>query len=428
MKTFKCQFSVPIIILLILASSILIGQVLENEQEWQKQTQTPTRAIDFSKMFQEEETTRQDFEDIKRKRESELRQKILEAAALEKAIDPETYIVGPGDIFTFNIWGAMEMSLPVVVSPEGSLPIPSVGEIDIREMTLTEAKKTVLDAAKPFYEKSDISLTLTTLRSFRVHVVGEVEYPGTYLANPTERISDMVFAAGGATDWANKVAIQLRQLNGDTIVFNLSLFELNGDLIQDVFVHGGDIVYVPPIDLSSSKVHVEGDFKVGGLYQIVEKESVHEFLQRIGAFTKNTNPLDVVIVRKTDQDIRTIKPYLDGDATQQILLDGDRILIPSEFVYVKGAVQFPGTYPYIASLKAKDYAGMAGGNNYSGTINRVKVYHTLSGKTKKGPDTPVAPGDVVDLPKSMTEEMTKWGSIFSVIISSILAARAVGLI
>jgi polysaccharide export outer membrane protein len=416
------------VILFLFLSAAIIGQVLEDELEMQQTSESMPRAIDFTKMFEDKEKEREEFDELKQKRENELREKMLKAAALEKPIDPDTYIVGPGDIFMFNIWGAMEMQVPIAVSPEGVLSVPSVGDIDICEMTLTGVKQKVLEAAKPFYEKSEISLVLTTLQSFRVHVVGEVEFPGTYLANPTERMMDLITEAGGTTDWANKVSVELRKVAGDTLVFNLTEFESGGDLNGDPFVNGGDVIYVPPISLTSDKVFVEGDFKVGGLYQIMADESVHAFLLRISAFNKNTNPLDVVILRKAGNETKMIKPYLEGNPDEELLQNGDRLLIPSAYVYVQGCVQYPGMYPYVASYTAKDYAGMAGGNYYSGSIKNVKVYQSQTGKMKRGPDAIVAPGDVVDLPKSWNEQVRNWGPILSAIASSVLAAKAIGLI
>jgi polysaccharide export outer membrane protein len=428
MRMFHSRNQTTFLILFVFFSSVMIGQVLEDELQMQQGSETMPRAIDFSKMFEEKEKGREDFDELKRKREAELREKMMEATALEKPIDPDTYIVGPGDIFMFNIWGAMEMQLPLPVSPEGVLSVPSVGDIDIREMTLTGVKQKVLEAAKPFYARSDISLVLTTLQSFRVHVVGEVEFPGTYLANPTERMMDLIAEAGGTTDWANKVSVELRKVTGDTLIFNLTDFELGGDLKGDPYVNGGDVIYVPPISLTADKVFVDGDFKVGGLYQIMASESVHAFLLRIGAFNKNTNPLDVVILRKPGEETKMIKPYLEGNPEGEILQNGDRVLIPSAYVYVQGCVQFPGMYPYVASYTAKDYAGMAGGNYYSGNIKNVKVFQSQTGKMMRGPDAVVAPGDVVDLPRSWNEQMRNWGPILSAIASSVLAAKAIGLI
>ena len=417
-----------LMVLFVILSSTIFSQVLDDERETQRGTETLPRAIDFTKMFEETDKDREDFNDLKRKRETELRAKMMEAAALEKPIDPDKYIVGPGDVFMFNIWGAMEMQLPLAVSPEGVLSVPSVGDIDIRKMKLAEVKQKVLEAAGPFYENCKISLILMTLQSFRVHVVGEVKYPGTYLANPTERVLDLIAEAGGPTDWANKVSVELRKVTGDTLIYNLTDFESDGDIDGDPYVNGGDVIYVPPISLTSDKVFVEGDFKVGGLYQIITNESVHEFLLRIGAFNKNTNPLEVVIMRKTEDDIQILKPYLEDDPHQTFLQNGDRVLIPSAYVYVQGCVQFPGMYPYVASYTAKDYAGMAGGNFYSGNIKNVKVYQSQTGKIRRGPDAAVAPGDVVDLPRSWNEQMRNWGPILSAIASSVLAAKAIGLI
>src|SRR5688572_4119869 len=47
---------------------------------------------------------------------------------LEGAIDGNKYTVGPNDIFALGVWGIVNQPLPIAVSPEGSLIIPSVGE------------------------------------------------------------------------------------------------------------------------------------------------------------------------------------------------------------------------------------------------------------------------------------------------------------
>ena len=152
----------------------------------------------------------------------------------------------------------------------------------------------------------------------------------------------MITEAGGTTDWANKLNIQLRRLNKDTLFYNLSEFESNGDVEGDPFVHGGDVIYVPSIDLSSDKVYLEGDFQTGGIYQIVKGEVVHNFLLRVDAFKKNTSPGDIVLIRKQNRITQLIKPYKENIAETEPLKDGDRIVVPSAYVYVKGCVQNPG--------------------------------------------------------------------------------------
>jgi len=79
---------------------------------------------------------------------------------IEGAIDPNKYIVGPNDLFTLGLYGYINQQVPVVVSPEGSIIIPTVGEVKVSGVTLNEAKDRVVTAVKKRYYSSDVSFTL----------------------------------------------------------------------------------------------------------------------------------------------------------------------------------------------------------------------------------------------------------------------------
>jgi protein involved in polysaccharide export with SLBB domain len=62
---------------------------------------------------------------------------------IEGAIDANKYIVGPNDLFTLGLYGYINQQVPVVVSPEGSIIIPTVGEVKVSGVTLNEAKEVI---------------------------------------------------------------------------------------------------------------------------------------------------------------------------------------------------------------------------------------------------------------------------------------------
>jgi protein involved in polysaccharide export with SLBB domain len=109
------------------------------------------------------------------------------------------------------------------------------------------------------------------------------------------------------------------------------------------------------------------------------------------------------------------------------LCSGDRIVLAADLVYVRGSVMSPGAYPYVPNMKAKDYAGMAGGDYRSANIKGVKVFHVSSGKSEKGPNALVEAGDVVFLSANMDEKLRNYITIIPVFTSLILAAKAAGL-
>jgi len=242
------------IFLLFLSSTFAIGQIIPEEEEKRQSPLTP-KVMDFSSLT-EQEMTREDWEQWKRQRIIELRERVARGEALEGAVNPETYLVGPGDIFSLNIWGAMETRIPLVVTPEGQLLVPSVGEFLVNGLPLAEVQKQILEKASPFYGNSRITLNLESLRFFRVHVVGEVTYPGTYIAQAVNRVSEVLVEAGGLTDRGWNRAIELRHINGKPDTCDISAFEQTGDLRTTPFVNGGDVIFVPSINFGNDWVQV----------------------------------------------------------------------------------------------------------------------------------------------------------------------------
>jgi len=434
MKYFFRLIHIPVIILLLITGTAH-AQIVEEDVEprTRKGTVSPN-VINFEQLFKQDEVTREGFRELRNQQRTELEARLARPDALETAVDPESYIVGPGDIFTFNIWGAMENQLPLTVTPEGKLLVPSVGEIEVAGLSLVKVQTMILEKAQPYYENSEISLSLQSPRYFRVHVVGEVEFPGTYVGQATYRISDMIFEAGGPSEWAWLRKIELRHPDGRVDYFDQTEFEQMGHLETNRFVNGGDVIYVPPMQLGSDFVEVEGEMERAGTYQILPNETLFGFLQRIRAIERNMDLTKTVVIR-TDSTRKGKNPHLlyiqplkslDQTDRDFLLQKGDRILIPSKYVYVKGAVRMPGAYPYALNLRAKDYAGMAGGDYRAASIKAVQIYHVRTGKFENGPDILVEAGDVVHLEQNWNERLRNVIQIIPVFTSLILAAKAAG--
>jgi polysaccharide biosynthesis/export protein len=413
----------------------LRSQMIDDEQANNKRV-SPSKSIDFSKIFETEKTTIDQFEALKTKKQQKIRERLSQPTGIEKAVNPDQYHVGPGDVLSFNVWGALEEQFLLTVNPEGKLLLPSVGEVMVSGRTLADVQREVVEKAKPFYNKSVITLSLESIRFFRVHVVGEVAFPGTYVVQALTRVSEMITEAGGVSDWAWKSDIELRHVSGKVDTFDLDLFEQAGGESQDLFVDGGDVVFIPPIQQAKNFVTVEGDVEASGIYPLRKDETLFGFLQRIKALRRNIDMSKIVIVRKnpnsSDEKSRNALvssyPFSKADSlNHQMLQPNDIIIIPSRYVYIKGAVKNPGAYLFQLNLKAKDYIGMAGGDQKSGDIENIMVQHIFTGKKEKGPNTIVDPGDFVTLHPTWNERFGNFIQILPAITSLFLAATAAGL-
>lgn len=384
------------------------------------------KPLDFNDLFGQKKTSRSAFDDMKQQSELKLIQQFGTKEAAEKAVDPKQYKIGPGDAFSFNIWGALETRIPLFVNPEGKLSVPSVGEIFVSGMCLADVQDLVIHQAKPFYEKSEISLNLERMRVFRLHLAGEVVYPGTYLSQGTFRVSEMIYEAGGFTDFARSRKAELRHADGTCDTLDMSLYEQMGSLQKDPFIQGGDVIFIPPLSLNGERVMVEGDKDCAGMYPIEKDETILSFLQRIRALNKNTDFQMIMIFRSSSEKGKElpIQPFMKEDSGGFLLNHLDRIVLPAKYVYVGGSVQRPGAYPFALNLTAKDYAGMAG---TTGNINGVKVYHAFEHKTQKGTRILVGPGDVVNVPETWSQRIKDYLGIVSTVVSLVIAGKAVGL-
>jgi len=72
-------------------------------------------------------------------------------------------------------------------------------------------------------------------------------------------------------------------------------------------------------------------------------------------------------------------------------------------VYILGEVQAPGKYPYEPGMTALSAAAVAGGFTYRADTDTFKVTRKFpNGDTRKGkigPEDPVLPGDIIEVPE-----------------------------
>ncbi len=313
-------------------------------------------SVSFNMLAQEKgEATRQespavfdvDAEKALRTNEQIIPQQQFLEQTFEKAIDSTQYILGPGDQLLIKLWGALDEQFLTVITPEGFAIIPSVAEVHVSGISLAEASERIKAQLDKVFKNSQYSIRLLRLRKFRVYVVGEVQTPGTYFMRAVDRVSDVIHLAGGISTWGDDTRIRVKHLSGITDTVNVSEFYLTGLLRHNPILNGGDIIYVPPIDLHRDYVVIEGNVGSQGIYQIRPSETLIALLNRLRALNRRSNIENVVLVRENQKKVFNLLDTASG-AYREILQTGDRIIVPTNRinVYVRGEVATPGSYPY----------------------------------------------------------------------------------
>ena len=104
----------------------------------------------------------------------------------------EEYIVGPGDEFfiSFSV-NDIVFSDYIVISQLNDIVIPSIGMINLENLSLDESYKKIKSVFAKKYADSSLDITLTNVRKFYINIFGTNSGPTKILTNPLDKVSDV---------------------------------------------------------------------------------------------------------------------------------------------------------------------------------------------------------------------------------------------
>ncbi len=309
-------------------------------------------------------TAQVDQTEFENQKEARIREQVSESlrardvSAQDRIIDPEQYIVGPGDELTIFFYGGYTRENRIIITPEGSALIPEFGEVNLGQVTLKEAKEKILNALGRRYRNVEISVTLSKLRKLKVSVDGEVIVPGIYTVTSMDRISEAIQLAGGLTENGSERNIRVIR-NGRVMLADLLSYARAGDNDANPYLLEGDKVFVPPRREEVGLVEIYGAVKLPGEYEYISGETINDLIMLAGGTTLDANLSTASLVRFDEAGDSSItlniplQAILDdpGHAGNMILMPDDRIFIRSipDFhrkaqVIIEGEVRYPGVY------------------------------------------------------------------------------------
>ena len=260
-----------------------------------------------------------------------------------------------------------------------------------------------------------------------VSIFGEVHHPGVYRFADNETIEDLIIQAGGLTDAASLVKIDVaRRITdpnateaNDQIAQTLS-FKLTPDFSineqPDFTLQPFDEVHVrrSPNYTEQQNVTIEGEVQFKGTYALSNKnQRLSEVIKQAGGLTQRAYTEGAKLLRKMTNDelkqmetmlytaqrnsgndsIDTSKLVTDasypvgieldkamknpGSDDDPILRDGDRIIVPcyDGTVKINGEVLYPNTVRFKDGKDAKYYIDLAGGTTSTAKKNKVIIIY-----------------------------------------------------
>ena len=246
-----------------------------------------------------------------------------------------------------------------------------------------------------------------------VTISGEVLYPGIYKYADNETVEDLILQAGGLTDAASLVKVDVaRRINDphatestDKIseTFSLKLTENFTIADQpDFHLQPYDEVYVrrSPNYFKQHNITIEGEVQFEGTYTLSDKsQRLSDIIRQAGGLTNRAYPKGAKLLRKMNQEEREMmetvlrtaqrnsgKDSIDirkimanatypmgieldkalknpGSDEDPILREGDRLVVPryDSSVKINGEVLYPNTVYFKEGKDTDYYIDLAGG-------------------------------------------------------------------
>ena len=368
-------------------------------------------------------TQRQAFKASKTNSSILNKDKRQERFVTDKIVDPDEYIVGPGDELHINIISSNEtFDHSLVISPTGQLLIPSVGMVNCNKLKLSQLVKEIKKEIRSWNTNVRINVELINIREFRILVLGQFDNAGYFIVTPMTKVSDLFNQIKTEHNQKAKEAIKINKESSfsetfgmrsriavddfynrklgleeepdndlshlskrnilifrgkDTIKVDLEKFKVNGNQELNPYVQQEDVIKIP---YAKRFFTVHGGVQKPGKYEYKSGDKILDAVTIAGGFHPDA-VLDSISLIRTNlpNDTRSIY-FTQKQCELEFLEPEDHLMVPysynedpHEIVEIVGEINYPGTYPIkIGTTTISDIIKLAGG--FLPSADSSKIY------------------------------------------------------
>ena len=162
---------------------------------------------------------------------------------------PSSFFLGSGDEIIIRVWRNDDLNREVQIDPSGNIYLPLVGEIHTTGLTISQLREEITERLSKYLVDPHVDVNVSSLKSQKVHVLGEVKSPGTFSLETNTMAWEAISKAGGFTTDANKkkvLLVRTKERTAAVTALNIRDMLKKGEISQDMYLKNGDIIYVTP--------------------------------------------------------------------------------------------------------------------------------------------------------------------------------------
>lgn len=164
----------------------------------------------------------------------------------------DEYKLGIGDAVTVNVWRNPDLSVAVVVRPDGKISVPLAGDIEVDGVSTVELSGIIEERLTSYIRNPKVTVIVSNPTSadfiHRIRVTGAVAAQRSIPYRKGITVLDVILEAGGVTPFANADGSKLyRQTKDGAKVYPIYLNDIleKGILDSNYTLYPQDIITVP---------------------------------------------------------------------------------------------------------------------------------------------------------------------------------------
>lgn len=303
---------------------------------------------------------------------------------------PASYQLGPDDELIIDIYGYSEVTHKIKVTPEGYLRIPNVGLIQVSGSTIEMARRKIIQSLTKVYStiqsgETSVNITLGSIRSIKVSILGEVKLPGTYTLSSLATVFNALYASGGPSK--NGSFRNIKLIRSGKVIATIDVYEflMKGEAKGNVRLNDQDVIKVSAYE---TRIKLSGEVKREGLYEMQKTETLKDAINFAGGFTDEAYKERIKVTRNTGKersvaDIQAEKIATFITQTGDVFEVGKILNRFANRVTLEGAVFRPGNYALEQGLTLAKLIKNADGLTEDAFLTRGIIYRLKEDNTNE---------------------------------------------
>lgn len=286
----------------------------------------------------------------------------------DKPINPDQYIVRPGEKLIVTFVNTNLPSITLTVGPEGKIVQRNLGVLKIAGQSLSAVRRQLHDPLSQLYNAEEIDISVSDPYLVWITVTGSVTSPGAYKGYTSQRVSEILSKAGGV----------LADGSTRNIVFSGGSQQLTVDIDRSMYLaddsrnpclYAGTSIFVP--EKSDSLVSLVGEVKQPRMIELLPGDDLDLLLELAGGIKRSADRSNVHVVGDPNRDISQPGAIKSGDV---IAVPAFENRAQRGGVMIFGAVARPGRFQYRDGLTLGEALQLAGGTTADANALRITVF------------------------------------------------------